>query len=167
MRLKFRPTDRDLHPAVIVSNDEYCADPRILRVNVLHGTKVAPGNPARAHQVLLNSAEGLDLLTAIDCGYVYGVNKDDIVADVGMVGIERRRALKTEDHRSFAPALTERCWGCFDLGGQLLTRRCLVPGNRGPRGQPFLAIFSTSPSCAFFKGKKASRVFSARNSLLL
>jgi hypothetical protein len=78
VRLRFRPTDRDLHPAVIVSNDEYCADPRILRVNVLHGTKVAPGNPARAHQVLLNSAEGLDFLTAIDCGYVYGVNKDDI-----------------------------------------------------------------------------------------
>jgi hypothetical protein len=94
VRLKFRPTDRDLHPAVIVSNAEYCEDPRILRVNVLHGTKVAPGNPARSHQILLDSAEGLDFPTAIDCGYVYGVNKDEIVADVGIVGVERRRALK-------------------------------------------------------------------------
>lgn len=94
VRLKFRSTDRDAHPAVIVSNDEYCGDPRILRVNVLHGTKVSPGSPARSHQVLLNSADGLDFLTAIDCGYLYGVGKDDIVSAVGLVNAERRRALK-------------------------------------------------------------------------
>lgn len=94
VRLRFRPADRDLHPAVIVSNEEHCGDPRILRVNVLHGTKVAPGNPARAHQVLLNGADGLDFPTAIDCGYFYGVAKDDLVAYIGTVGVERRRILK-------------------------------------------------------------------------
>lgn len=94
VRLRFRPTDRDLHPAVILSNEEYCADSRILRVNVLHGTKVSPGSPARAHQVLLNGAEGLEFLTAVDCGYVYAVNKDDIEVEIGTVGAERRRALK-------------------------------------------------------------------------
>jgi hypothetical protein len=94
VRLRFRPTDRDLHPAVIISNEEYCSDERILRVNVLHGTKVSPGSPARAHQVLLNGSDGLDFLTAIDCGYVYGVAKEDLVAHVGTVGVERRRMLK-------------------------------------------------------------------------
>lgn len=94
VQVKFRPSDRDAHPAVIVSNEELCADPRITRVNVLHGTKTAPGNPARPHQILLNSAEGLDFPTAIDCGYVYSVAKDEIIAEFGQVGAERRRALK-------------------------------------------------------------------------
>ena len=94
VRLKFRATDRDTHPGVIVSNEEHCLDERISRVNVLHGTKIAPGNPARPHQVVLNGAEGLDFSTAIDCGYFYGVDKDDIVASVGSVAPERRRILK-------------------------------------------------------------------------
>lgn len=94
VRVKFRPTDCDAHPAVIVSNEELCTDARITRVNVLHGTKTAPGNPARPHQVLLNSAEGLDFQTAIDCGYFYSVAKDDITAAIGMVSVERRRGLK-------------------------------------------------------------------------
>jgi hypothetical protein len=94
VKVRFRATDRDLHPAVIVSNAELCDDPRITRVNVLHGTKTAPGNPARPHQVLLNSAEGLDVLTAIDCGYFYSIAKDEIAEGLGQLGSERRRALK-------------------------------------------------------------------------
>jgi hypothetical protein len=94
VRLRFRPADRDLHPAAIISNEECCSDPWILRVNALHGTKVAPGTPPRTHQVLLNRAEGLDFLTAFDCGYVYGVAKDDVVSAVGTVGAERRRMPK-------------------------------------------------------------------------
>lgn len=73
VRLKFRPADRDSHPGVILSNEETCADPRITRLNVLHGTKTAPGNPARPHQVILNFAEGLDFLTAVDCSYIYSI----------------------------------------------------------------------------------------------
>jgi hypothetical protein len=94
VRLKFRATDRDTHPGVIVSNEEQCADERIGRVNVLHGTKTAPGNPVRLHQVMLNGAEGLDFPTAIDCSYFYGVAKDEIVGAVGLVGAERRRVLR-------------------------------------------------------------------------
>jgi len=94
VRLRFRPTDRDYHPGVIVSNEEHCADERISRVNILHGTKTAPGSPARPHQVILNGADGLDFQTAIDCSYFYGVAKDDVMAAEGTVGAERRRALK-------------------------------------------------------------------------
>ncbi len=94
VQVKFRASDRDFHPAIIVSNQELCDDRRIGRVNVLHGTKTAPGNPARAHQILLNGADGLEFLTAIDCGYFYSVAKDDITARYGEIGAERRRMLK-------------------------------------------------------------------------
>lgn len=94
IRVRFRATDRDQHPAVVVSNDEICTDPRITRVNVLHGTKTAPGNPPRIHQALLNSADGLEFLTAMDCAYLYSVPKSEIAARLGTVSLERRRILK-------------------------------------------------------------------------
>jgi hypothetical protein len=101
VRVRFRPSDRDEHPAVIVSNDEHCADFRLTRLNVLYGTKTSPGNPPRVHQTVLNSAEGLDLPTAVDCSYFYTVEKDSITAAVGIVGLERRRALKRTVIASF------------------------------------------------------------------
>jgi len=94
VRVRFRPTDRDEHPAVVISNDEHCGDARLTRLNILYGTKISAGNPARPHQALLNSAEGLDFLTAVDCSYFYTVEKDAITAAYGSVGSERRRALK-------------------------------------------------------------------------
>jgi len=94
VRVRFRPTDRDEHPAVIVSNDEHCSDARLTRLNILYGTKTSAGNPARPHQSLLNSAEGLEFLTAVDCSYFYTVEKDAITATYGSVGPERRRAVK-------------------------------------------------------------------------
>jgi hypothetical protein len=94
VRVRFRPTDRDEHPAVIVSNDEHCADARLTRINILYGTKISPGNPPRAHQSLLNSADGLEFLTAVDCSYFYTVEKDAITTGLGTIGHERRRALK-------------------------------------------------------------------------
>jgi len=94
VKVRFRPNDRDEHPAVIVSNDEHCSDTRLTRINVLYGTKTSPGNPPRLHQALLNSAEGLDFLTAVDCSYFYAIDKDAITLGVGNIGSERRRALK-------------------------------------------------------------------------
>ncbi len=94
VKVRFRPADRDEHPGVIISNDEHCGDSRLARVNILHGTKVAPGNPPRPHQVLLNSADGLEFLTAVDCSYFYAIEKDAITAALGHVGLERRRSIK-------------------------------------------------------------------------
>jgi hypothetical protein len=101
VKVRFRLNDRDEHPAVVVSNDEHCADHRLTRINVLYGTKISPGNPPRIHQTLLDSAEGLDLLTAVDCSYLYTVEKDSITAAVGIVGPERRRTLKRTIIASF------------------------------------------------------------------
>lgn len=94
VKVRFRPTDRDEHPAVVISNDEHCTDTRLSRLNVLYGTKISPGNPPRPHQGVINSAEGLDFLTAVDCSYFYTVDKDSITRSIGTVGVERRRALK-------------------------------------------------------------------------
>jgi hypothetical protein len=43
----------------------------------------------------------LDLLTAVDCSYLYTVEKDSITAAVGIVGPERRRTLKRTIIASF------------------------------------------------------------------
>jgi len=94
VKVRFRPTDRAEHPAVVVSNDEHCADTRLTRLNVLYGTKTSPGNTPRLHQALLNSADGLDLLTVVDCSYFYTIDKDAITSGLGSVSPERRRALK-------------------------------------------------------------------------
>jgi len=94
VKVRFRPTDRDEHPAVIVSNDEHCSDTRLTRLNLLYGTKTSPGNPARPHQSSIDSAEGLDCITAVDCSYFYTVEKDAITRSIGTVGAERRRAFK-------------------------------------------------------------------------
>lgn len=94
VRVRFRPTDRDEHPAIVISNDEHCGDVRLARLNVLFGTKTSPGNPPRPHQAVLNSAEGLEFRTAVDCSYVYTVEKDAITRSLGTVGVERRRLLK-------------------------------------------------------------------------
>ncbi len=106
VKVRFRPTDWDEHPAVVISNDEHCGDDRLTRLNVLYGTKISPGSPHRIHQTLINSAEGLDFLTAVDCSYFYTVEKDAITRSIGTVGIERRRALKTNNHcRLSAPVV--------------------------------------------------------------
>ncbi len=94
VKVRFRPSDRDEHPAVIVSNSEHCLDPCIARVNVLYGSKFSAATPLRPHQAILNSADGLDLLTAVDCSYVYTIEKDAITTALGRVNLERRRALK-------------------------------------------------------------------------
>lgn len=94
VKVRFRPSDRDKHPAIVVSNDEHCGGSRLARLNVLYGTKASPGNPPRPHQALINSAEGLDILIGVDCSYFYTLEKDAITRSIGTVGIESRRALK-------------------------------------------------------------------------
>ena len=93
VRVRLRPQDRDPHPAVVVSCEEDCQDPQMLRVNVLYGTKKAPAGGLEAWQVLLNGADGLDFQTAVDCGIFYLVEKSACTSALGAVGLERRRQI--------------------------------------------------------------------------
>jgi len=93
VRVRINPEDRDEHPAVIVSPEELCADPRKSKLNVLYGTTKRPGTPVRAHEMVLNGADGLDHPTVIDCVYFYGIDRRKITTIVGRVAAERRRKI--------------------------------------------------------------------------
>jgi hypothetical protein len=60
VKVRVNPEDRDEHPAVEMTCDEFCADERKLRINVLYDTTRRPGDTPRAHEALLNGADGLD-----------------------------------------------------------------------------------------------------------
>jgi hypothetical protein len=91
VRVRIKPEDRDEHPAVIISVDEICASAP--RVNVLYGTIRRPGQPARAHQVVLNGAEGLDHPTLFSCGHFYQIAPGSITGRYGRVGSVRQREM--------------------------------------------------------------------------
>ena len=85
--------DVESHPAVVVSADEICADDRQLRLNVLFGTKKSPAAVKRPYAVLLNSADGLEFLTEVDCGFVHVVSKEKILGVIGRVTAVRQREI--------------------------------------------------------------------------
>lgn len=93
VKVRINPEDRDEHPAVIVSPEELCGDPRKTKLNVLYGTTRRPGQSARPHEVVLNGEEGLDHPTLFNCVYFYSVDRRRITATLGRVTPERRRQI--------------------------------------------------------------------------
>ena len=93
VKVRFNPRDRDLHPAVVISCDEDCLDPHMLRVNVLCGSKRAPAAPLEPWQTHLNSADGLEFSTTLDCGIFHLVDKASCSPAIGLVSSERRRQI--------------------------------------------------------------------------
>ncbi len=78
------------HPAVVLSHEARLDDVRVQRINVLVGTKKQPAEASREHHALLNEADGLDFLTAVDCSFVYTVQKVRIKRVAGTVSYARR-----------------------------------------------------------------------------
>ena len=93
VKVRINPEDRDEHPAVIVSPNELCSDTKKTKLNVLYGTTRRPGEAPRAHEVVLNGADGLDGATVFNCVYFYGVDRRKITATLGRVAVERRRQI--------------------------------------------------------------------------
>jgi len=102
VRVRIRPTDQDLHPAVVLSRTAVCADARKQTVNVLFGTTKRPAGEISPTDVALNSADGLERLTLINCDHIYTVRKDTVDSRLGSVSYERRRALCRTLARAFA-----------------------------------------------------------------
>lgn len=65
--------------------DPVRADPRHGRINVLVGTKKQPAEAIKAHQVMLNGADGLEFPTLLNCALVYQVRKAAILRAAGAV----------------------------------------------------------------------------------
>jgi hypothetical protein len=93
VKVRINPQDRDEHPAVVISPDEIAGDPKTRKVNVLYGTSRRPGFTLRAHEVQLNSAEGLERATLFSCAHLYQVDPAKVTLRLGRVGVERRRQL--------------------------------------------------------------------------
>lgn len=81
------------HPAVVLSPPDLLDDERHLRINVLMGSKKAPAETVKPHQVLLNGADGLEFMTLVNCALVYQVRKSSILRSSGRVAHARRSAI--------------------------------------------------------------------------
>ena len=90
VRIRIRPDDKEEHPAVILSREEWCQDTRQLVVNVLYCTTKRPANGATALDVTLNGADGLDQATLANCGHVFSVPRSRITSVIGRVSLARR-----------------------------------------------------------------------------
>lgn len=93
VRFRIGPADRDLHPGVVISAAEWCADERKLRLNVLACSKRVPAEGARAHQVLLNGADGLDFTSVYGCEFFHVISRESVHEVIGRVTVARRRAI--------------------------------------------------------------------------
>ena len=102
VRVRIRPTDQDLHPAVVFSRTAVCTDDRKQTINVLYGSTKRPAGEIGPTDVALNSADGLERLTLVNCDHLYTVRKDAVESRLGSVGYERRRVLCRTVARAFA-----------------------------------------------------------------
>lgn len=93
IRVRVRPDDRDEHPAVVVTCDEFCASEHRHAVNVFYGTTRRPGIPPDPYEIVLNGADGLERPTVFNCGHLYTTDRRKISATLGRVAPERRRQI--------------------------------------------------------------------------
>ena len=93
VRFRIRPQDRDLHPGIVLSGEEWCASSHTTNLNVLACSKRVPGDPVKPHQVVLNGADGLEFQTTADSRFLYVITKEGVSEVIGRVSPERRRAI--------------------------------------------------------------------------
>src|SRR5438309_848738 len=93
VRVRINPTDKDEHPAIVLSREEACHDVRRQTVNVLYGTSRRPADDIPVLAVQLNGADGLERATVFDCSQMYIVNKTKVTAVIGRMAVERRRTI--------------------------------------------------------------------------
>jgi hypothetical protein len=82
------------HWFVIVSGQERCDEPRHLYVNGLACFSLR--GPLRKTEVQLNSADGFAAPTAVQCDYIYSLEKAALHSSQGLVSWERKECLKSK-----------------------------------------------------------------------
>ncbi|MDX2187676.1 MAG: type II toxin-antitoxin system PemK/MazF family toxin [Opitutaceae bacterium] len=93
VRVRINPNDKDEHPAIVISREEWCQDDRKLALNVLYGTTNRPAEQPGPCDVPLNGADGLERLTLVNCEHIFSVSRTKIISVVGRVSVERRRQI--------------------------------------------------------------------------
>jgi hypothetical protein len=92
-RFRIRPQDRDLHPGIVLSGDEWCSSRYTTNLNILACSKRVPGDGIKPHQVILDGADGLEFQTTTDCRFFFVVPKECVAGVLGRVSYERRRVV--------------------------------------------------------------------------
>lgn len=82
------------HPCVVFSHEDLLENPKVLRLNVLMGTKKLPAAESGANHVLLDEADGLDFPTLVDCSFVLVARKTAISRVAGSVTVFRRQEIQ-------------------------------------------------------------------------
>jgi hypothetical protein len=82
------------HPCVVLSHEDLLESPKVLRINVLMGTKKPPAGESGVNHVLLDESDGLDFPTLIDCSFVLVARKAAITRAAGNVTVFRRQEIQ-------------------------------------------------------------------------
>jgi hypothetical protein len=82
-----------VHPAVIVSMQSRVGNPQQLILNALICTTARLNRPVHPNEVALDTADGLDWLTACKCDLMYVILRNEIQSRKGKVIPERRRQI--------------------------------------------------------------------------
>lgn len=91
---RFNFPEKGEHPVVLISHPDICA--RAAVVNVLYCTSQRQSRKPHPHEVMLNSADGLDWETFCDCATMYAVRSDQLLHRAGRVSLEGRRAIRSK-----------------------------------------------------------------------
>ena len=81
------------HPAVILSNDERCANDALEYVNALICTSAKLNRGPKKNEVILDETDGLEWKTAARCDVIYLLPKSDFSELRGHVTASRRRVI--------------------------------------------------------------------------
>ena len=79
------------HPVVVVSHPARAARKEF--VEILDCSSQRAQRPALDHEVVLDTADGLDWPTFCKCDCIYAVPRDELTKPRGAVGLERRRQI--------------------------------------------------------------------------
>ena len=93
VKVRLRPEDKDEHPAVVLSREEWCQDERKFALNVLYCTSKRPAEKTWACDVSLNGADGLERATLVNCEHIFSVSRGKVTSVIGRVSVERRRQI--------------------------------------------------------------------------
>ena len=104
VKVRINSADKDEHPAVVISADDFCAaNPP--KINVLYGTTRRPNMNVRAHHAVLNGADGLEHATLVSCAHFYQITPAAITGRYGQVSTIRRREIARKIVGSFRLAV--------------------------------------------------------------
>jgi hypothetical protein len=83
---------KGLHPVVLISHPDICA--RQSQINVLFCTSQRQSRRIYPHEVMLDTADGLDWETFCDCSTMYLVPSDRLARYRGKITYERQQAIR-------------------------------------------------------------------------